>query len=230
MFKTVIRVDPGKGLEIDRLSFLSDGVFAIVLTLLVLELKIPEGLAPNRILPALVDNAPKFAAFVIAFGAASVGWAYSYLAHSVMRRSNFSHMILTLISLMMVSTIPFVSAVMGNYPDSPWGYVPYCFAIAALCTALTLDMVINGRVLSDPALDRRIITAFAGSTGLVMLIGLVGCGLAFWSPRLVFWVIVVVSALIWVDYFYLSAWIGRELARVERGYEGDAAKSQTADP
>lgn len=32
-----------------------------------------------------------------------------------------------------------------------------------------------------------------------------------------FWVIVVVSVLIWVDYYYLSGWIGRELARIETG-------------
>lgn len=221
MFKPVILIDPGKGLEIERLSFLTDGVFAIVLTLLVLELKIPEGLAPDRLLPALVANAPKFAAFVIAFNAAAVGWAYSYLAHSFMRRSNFSHMMLTLIALMVVSTQPFVSAVMGSYPDAPWGYVPYCAAIAALTAAYTLDMVVNGRALSDPALDPRIVTAFASSTALCMLVALGGAALAFWSPRLVFWIIVVVSGLIWVDYFYLSAWIGRELARVEAGNGAD---------
>lgn len=58
MFRMTVRLDGGRGLEIDRLNFLTDGIYAIVMTLLVLELKIPEGLAPDRILPALIESAP----------------------------------------------------------------------------------------------------------------------------------------------------------------------------
>lgn len=216
MFRMTVRLDGGRGLEIDRLNFLTDGIYAIVMTLLVLELKIPEGLAPDRILPALLESGPKFAAFVIAFCAAAVGWSYAYLSHSVMRRSNFTHLILTLASLMAASLIPFAASVMGSYPDSPWGYEPYCVVIAALCAALTLDMFLHRRTLVDPRLDPRIATAFWLST---LAVGLVAVGgglfLSFWIPRAMFWVIVVVSVLIWIDYYCLSAWIGREIARIE---------------
>lgn len=216
MFRMVVRLDGGRGLEVDRLNFLTDGIYAIVMTLLVLELKIPEGLASDRILPALTEAGPKFAAFLISFSAAAVGWSYAYLSHSVMRRSNFTHMLLTLVSLMAVSLIPFASAVMGSYPDSPWGYIPYCVTIGALTATLTIDMLLNRRALVDPRLDPRIPTLFWMSTLGCMLVAVVGgTWLAFWSPRATFWVIVVVSVLIWIDYYYLSAWIGRETARIE---------------
>ncbi len=216
MFRMTVRLDGGRGLEIDRLNFLTDGIYAIVMTLLVLELKIPEGLAPDRILPALIESGPKFAAFAISFSAAAVGWSYAYLAHSIMQRSNFTHLIMTLLSLMSASLIPFASAVMGSYPNSPWGYEPYCVVIAALCATLTIDMVVNRNKLVDPRIDRHIPTLLWVST---LACGLVAAGgglfLAFWSPPAMFWVIVVVSLLIWVDYYYLSAWIGREMKRVE---------------
>ncbi|WP_293988237.1 TMEM175 family protein [Sphingomonas sp.] len=214
MFR-LARLDGGNGLEIDRLNFLTDGIYAIVMTLLVLELKIPEGLTPDRVLPALIENGPKFAAFAISFSAAAVGWSYAYLAHSVMRRSNFIHLIMTLASLMAASLIPFAAAVMGSYPDSPWGYEPYCVVIAALCATLTIDMFVNRRALVDPRIDPRVPTAFWLSTMTVGLIAISGMPLAFWSPHAMFWIIVVVSMLIWVDYYLLSAWIGRETARIE---------------
>src|SRR3569623_412000 len=230
MFRMMVRADAGRGLEIDRLNFLTDGIYAIVMTLLVLELKIPEGLASNRVLPALIEAGPKFAAFAISFSAAAVGWSYAYLAHSVIRRSNFTHLIMTLLSLMAASLIPFASAVMGSYPDSPWGYEPYCVVIAALCAALTIDMFVNRDKLVDSRIDPRIPTLLWGSTLACGLVA-IGSGVfgAFWSSSAMFWVIVVVSVLIWVDYYYLSGWIGRELARIETGGgDPDAGWARTA--
>ena len=217
MLRKVVGVEIGRGLEVERLSFLCDGVFAIVLTLLMFELKIPEGLAPDRILPALLANAPKFAAFVIAFNTGALGWAYSYLAHSIMQRSNFSHMFLTLISLMVVSATPFASALMGDYPASPWGYVPYVLGAGAFWAIMAIDMLVNGRALSDPALDKRLIITFYASTGFGAINSIVVCAIAFWNPGLMFGIIAAVCAIIWIEYYYLAAWIGRELARVQAG-------------
>lgn len=219
MFKTVIRLDQGHGLQIERLNFLTDGVYAIVLTLLVLELKIPEGLAPDHLLPALIETAPKFAAFVIAFAAAAVGWSFSYLTHGLMVRSNFSHMIFTFGNLMTASLIPFVSAIMGSYPDAPWGYIPYCIDIALMCLMLVLDLLVNRRALIDPSIDPKVVKVLILSATGVCGVAIAGYFLAYWSPRFVFWTIVVVSGLIWVDYFYLSAWIGRERAKAEAAHE-----------
>ena len=72
----------------NRLHALTDGVYAIVLTLLVLELKIPEGLPPDRILPALIENAPRFYAFAIAFSPGESAAAMAVLSHA--RRSPIS--------------------------------------------------------------------------------------------------------------------------------------------
>ncbi len=216
MFRTAIRLDHGRGFGIERLHFLTDGVYAIVMTLLVLELKIPENLAPGQILPALIATAPKFGAFAISFCAAACGWAFSYLGHSLMTRSNFSHMIFSFISLMAAAVIPFASAVMGSYPDSPWGYVAYSVTIGTLSGMLALDMAINGNALVRPGIDRRIVATLALSGLGCTLVAAAGATLlAFWSPRLMLGVIVVVSVLIWIDYYYVAAWIGRELAQLD---------------
>ena len=214
MFRLRLRSTADQTLEVDRLSFLTDGVYAIILTLLVLELKIPEGLAEGEIYPAIVASAPKFAAFAIAFSAASVGWTFTYLSHSVIKRSNFLHLVLSLASLMCASLIPFASAMMGNYPDSPWGYVPYCVDIAALCLFYTLDLLLCGRALSSDTIDSRIILTLWVSTAICGLVAFLGATVvSFWSPHATRWIVAIGSLIIWADYFMLVRWIGRETAK-----------------
>jgi uncharacterized membrane protein len=222
MFGFKRRHDTGQTLANDRLVFLTDGVYAIVLTLLVLELKIPEGLGSTEIYPAIVANAPKFAAFAIAFSAASVGWTFTYLAHSVIRRSNFVHLVLTLGSLMFASLIPFASAMMGNYPDSPWGYVPYCVVIAGLSLCYATDILLCGRALAGDAIDSRIMLTLWASTAACGLLALfAGTVVAFWSPHATWWIIAIGTLTIWVDYYLLAKWIAREMAK--GGAEPDGA-------
>nr|WP_281174947.1 TMEM175 family protein [Sphingomonas changbaiensis] len=205
-------------LAVDRLSFLTDGVYAIVLTILVLELKIPERLTDAQIYAAIAASAPKFAAFAIAFSAASIGWTFTFLLHSVIRRSNFLHLVLTLGSLMFASLIPFASAMMGNYPDSPWGYAPYCLDIAGLCLVYTLDLLFCGRTLTADTIDSKIILALWLSTAACMALAIFGAVfLAFWSPHATWWVIAIGTVVIWVDYYLLARWIAREMAKESPG-------------
>lgn len=198
-----------------------------MLTLLVLELKIPEGLPGDRILPALIENGPRFAAFGIAFSAAAVGWSYSYLAHSLMVRSNFSHIILTFATLLGAALIPFVSQVMGSYPDAPWGYIPYCIAIGFLSLVLGIDLMVNGHHLVDHRMDRGIIVMMIVASLLCATTALVTAFIALWSPRAAFWIIVAGTILIWLAYFYLTNWIGRVRARIEHGEEAPPVTSDS---
>ena len=64
---------------LDRVVFLSDGVFAIALTLLVLDLRLPPLAAhsASALARALAADAPRFVAFVISFEVIGIFW----LAH-----------------------------------------------------------------------------------------------------------------------------------------------------
>jgi uncharacterized membrane protein len=87
-------------LDTERLNYLTDGVYAIALTLLVLELKVPEHLRPDELLPALLANGPKFAAYLIGFSAVAIGWTFNFLIHPLVRRGGPTHLVCTLVSLM----------------------------------------------------------------------------------------------------------------------------------
>ena len=83
----------------ERLKALSDGVFAIVLTILVLELKVPPHLAHKSLLEALRELRPTLIARV--------------------RTVNRDLVWLNLLFLLPCALIPFASSVMGEYPADP---------------------------------------------------------------------------------------------------------------
>ena len=203
---------PQAGLHPERLNFLTDGVYAIALTLLVLELKVPERLPPDQVLPALLANWPKFFAYIIGFSAVAVGWTFNFLVHPLVRRSGPTHLACTLLSLMAASLIPFSASIMGAYPNSPWGIVCYAADVGLLAGVFAIDLLHAERTVIPPKIDRRPIRLLA-YTALFVTACAVFCGgyLAFASPHATLMVIGAVSVGIWAEYFVLVGWIGRAL-------------------
>lgn len=200
------------GLHPERLNFLTDGVYAIAMTLLVLELKVPEHLRPDQLLPALQENWPKFFAYLIGFSAAAIGWTFNFLVHPLVRRSGPTHLACTLLSLMAASLIPFSASVMGNYPNSPWGIVIYAIDVGVLAGVFAIDLMHAERTVIPTSIDRRPIRLLWGSA-----LGVTGCAvlsagvMAFVSPRVTLWIIGIVTVIIWAEYFVLVGWISRAL-------------------
>jgi uncharacterized membrane protein len=193
------------GLDTERLNFLTDGVYAIAITLLVLELKVPEHLQPAQLLPALIENVPKFITYLIAFSACAIGWTFTYLSHGFVRRAGPGHLVCTLVSLLAVGLIPFSSALMGEYPDSPWGVVAYALDVGLLAGVYAVDLMLAARNL--PAhVDLRPIRLLYWTAWSVVGVAVVAAGgLAFISPRLCLYIIAAVTAGIWIEYFFWSA-------------------------
>lgn len=205
------------GLQTERLNFLTDGVYAIAITLLVLELKVPEHLPPEAVLPALRDNGPKFIAYLIAFSACAIGWTFTYLTHGLLRRAGPAHLMCTLVSLLAVGLIPFSSALMGNYPNSPWGIVAYAADVGLLAAIYALDLMLASRRL-PPHVDRRPLRVlYISALGVAGVAVVSGTVLAFVSPRFCLYVIAAVTATIWIEYAFLVGWIGRAISALEDG-------------
>lgn len=103
-----------------RLEALSDGVFAIVMTLLVLELMSPEWSSMRA--AAEVDAAlralwPKVVSFVISFMIAGIFWVAHHSQFHFVRRTNRRHLWINMLFLLGVSFLPFSAALLGGHPD-----------------------------------------------------------------------------------------------------------------
>ncbi|MGH7853350.1 MAG: TMEM175 family protein, partial [Candidatus Binatia bacterium] len=93
-----------------RIEALSDGIFAIVMTLLILELHVPNlpPAAPNvEVTPALIALWPKFVSYLVAFVSLGVFWVGHHMMYHAIRRADRTLLWLNIVFFMFVSLLPF---------------------------------------------------------------------------------------------------------------------------
>ncbi len=127
-------------LRAGRLEAFSDGVFAIAITLLVLEISVPEG-SDEDLLRAVLDQWPSYLAYVISFATVGAIW----LAHSVvteyLRHVDRWFVRINLLLLLLVSFLPFPTRLLAESVDSSE-------AASVATTVYGLTLLAAGTVLS----------------------------------------------------------------------------------
>ena len=100
-----------------RLDAFADGVFAIVITLLVLDLSVPEG--SIDIISGLLQEWPVFLAYIISFAFIGSAWiSHSSITH-LMKQETPHLYHLTLLMLFFVSLLPFTTKLMATFLGHP---------------------------------------------------------------------------------------------------------------
>ena len=102
---------------LERMVFFSDAVFAIVITLLVIEIEVPElgASAGNRDwLVSLIELAPHFAAFLLSFLVIGALWASHHTLFTLVGRYSPRLIWPNLLLLLAVATLPFTTALMAR--------------------------------------------------------------------------------------------------------------------
>ncbi len=102
-----------------RIEAFSDGVFAIIITLLVLEIHVPQmqGTYISAALTAsLMAMAPKFLTYILSFLIVCVWWVAHYHLFHVLKRSDRGLLWLNSLFLLWLAFIPFPTALLGDFP------------------------------------------------------------------------------------------------------------------
>ena len=174
----------GKG----RVEALSDGVFAIVVTLLVLEIRVPHVEAHGSVgelAGALLALAPKFVSWVISFVTVCVIWVNHHRVLALVGRIDNGLFWRNANLLLWTSFIPFPTALMGDYPDNRLAasfYGGVMFLMAFAFVLIRWHMLSNAELM-QPDADRA---AFRAGTRFSILMGpvayAVGACLAWVNP------------------------------------------------
>ena len=107
----------GGELTTERVESFSDGVLAVALTLLVLELKLPTGLVNEAELwTAVLHLAPSFAAWVVSFVFVMTIWINHHYFFAAVRVADRGLLWLNGLLLLGVSLLPFPTGLVGEYP------------------------------------------------------------------------------------------------------------------
>jgi uncharacterized membrane protein len=160
MFETKIQAREEK--ETGRIEAFSDGVFAIALTLLILDIKVPSRDLPAgvNLLTALTRQWPSYFAFILGFATIAIMWINHHRLFSLIKRSNDPLMILNCLLLFIITFVPFPTALLSEYlgqPDERTAVLVYCgtsIVIAICFNLLWRYAAYKNRLLdrnSDPA-------------------------------------------------------------------------------
>jgi uncharacterized membrane protein len=99
----------------NRVEAFSDGVFAIVVTLLVLDIHVPAPGPGNSLGHELLAQWPSYAAYVISFMTIGVIWINHHASFSRLREVDHSILIWNLVLLLFVGALPFTTSLMATY-------------------------------------------------------------------------------------------------------------------
>lgn len=112
-----------------RILALSDGVFAIAITLLILEIAVPATTSDKDLPKALLELWPRYLAYVLSFVLIARFWVTHHLAFRLIAGYDTVLVWLNLLLLMFVSFLPFPTAVLGAHNGSPAAAVLYGAAV-----------------------------------------------------------------------------------------------------
>jgi uncharacterized membrane protein len=122
----------GNEIEFSRIVAFSDGVFAIAITLLVLNLKIGKGLANSEVWEALWYQRDQFLAFAISFAVIGRFWLVHHRFFAEVTAFDGRLLALNLFYLGWVVLIPFSSEVLGEYGGETAAVVVYSVNLAGV--------------------------------------------------------------------------------------------------
>jgi uncharacterized membrane protein len=136
-----------------RVLTLSDGVFAIAITLLVLELHLPDITSGVRPVDVLREIRPSLIAFLISFFVIASAWANHRDLFEVMRLTDRNLVWLNLVYLLPLTMIPFGAALLSHYELDPLVLTIYgglLLAIALLRLTIWLYATNRPHLLFEP--------------------------------------------------------------------------------
>ena len=127
-------------LELERLVYFSDAVFAIAITLLILDIRVPEiepAHAHTELSRRLVALVPQVIGFVVSFLVIGVYWEAHHRMFGFIKGCTRTLIWLNMLELFLIAFLPFPTAVLGRYAFVPTAVVCYAVTVVAVGLART---------------------------------------------------------------------------------------------
>ncbi|SRR5579871_2221660 len=189
-----------------RLDALSDGIYGVAMTLLVLDLRLPEDFHPGNasdLTRALLDLWPKFLPYVLSFGVLGMRWLSNIQLRSQAEFVSREYVNWWLLYLLLITCVPFSTIVVGRFAGfapAIWLYAGHTLLIALVGFRI---LQITPRLERDDHLHDR-----QTSTFLLILSSALAIVISFFYPRLALWAL----ALNFAGPLLKKAWFDQDVA------------------
>lgn len=191
-----------------RLEVFSDGVFAIAITLLILEIKVPplDSIhSVNDLVGALVDLWPSYFAFFYSFGGILVQWILHHNTFLHLNKTSRMFLYTNAFLLFTIVFFPFPTALLAEYINTAYAMPAIVFyGIASVINSLAWFLFIRSitkpkRLLND-AFSSEEYNKLKTSNRFALVIYASTALLAIWFP----YTALMISVALWVLWIYLS--------------------------
>ena len=175
---------PQSGRELDRIVFFSDAVFAIAITILVLDIRVPDGLSPTTLPDQVLDLWPKYLSYVISFLVLAIYWQAHHRVFKPITGYDGTLVWLNFLFLMVVAFLPFPTALLGEYGEEQLSVVIYASnaALASLLLSAISWYATSGHRLVAAGVDYEELSLRRAQSLVVPGVFLLSIGVSFFSP------------------------------------------------
>jgi len=170
-----------------RLETFADGVIAIAITLLILEVKVPDVPPGGNLALHLLNQWPSYAGYAVSFLTIGVIWVNHHHMFKLIERANHAFLILNVLFLMTIAFLPWPTALVASYLRDPTGrraatvtYGLTMMAIAIMFNVVWRYAIARGLLVSnldEAAVAKATRNYLAGPTVYTF-----ATILAFWNP------------------------------------------------
>jgi uncharacterized membrane protein len=194
------RENTENGRDLDRIVFFSDAVFAIAITLLVLDIhvpEIPERLVDEQLPGRLLALWPKYLSYVLSFVVILMYWMAHHITFRAIRRYDRTLIWLNSLFLMCIAFLPFPTSLLGEYGDNQLAVAIYAASVAVARLLLTAVWwyASSGHRLIDESFPESTIRIYLVRGLAVALAFVISIGISFFSvsAAMYFWILLVVA-------------------------------------
>jgi uncharacterized membrane protein len=175
-----------RALQLERIVFFSDAVFAIAITLLIIEVKVPhlEHEASERDFAiALVRLIPNFVGYFFSFLVIGAYWVGHHKIYGHIVDWNYGLVWRNVLFLLVIAFMPFTTAFFSEYVTHVVPTVLYAsaFALAGVMEIVLWRYAISND-LTDPNIDRRELDHLTWRMSVLPIIGLLAMVIGFIKP------------------------------------------------
>lgn len=180
---------PGGGFGKNRIEALADGIFAVAMTLLVLDVKLPPGEIfqnDGELLHRLLSLEHTFVVYFISFIVLGMFWVGHHAHFHYIRYVDHTILWINLIFLFGITSVPFTTDILGDHRHLRLPYVLYGVKLIILSGLLLLQIAYLRRrpELAQPALTADIARRIGARALVFAAIPLLSIALAFYNPHL----------------------------------------------
>jgi uncharacterized membrane protein len=176
-----------------RLDTLSDGIFGVAMTLLILDVRLPDDFHPNdagELMKGLADLWPKFLPYLLSFGVLGLRWLANIEVRTRAEYVNREYVNWWLLYLLLITCVPFSTIVVGrfgHFAPAIWLYAGHTLLIAAV--GLRLITITPDLEQGNHLRHRQL------STMLLIASSLLAIALSFVNSRVALWALALNFAL-----------------------------------